>query len=412
MTVGDAAYRATQRAGLLRFAAGSRHDAGFGHLDDEGRLDPAMPAELYVTCRMTHVFAMGLLGGETPAPGGPDAEALRGLVQHGVDALLDGPLHDRENGGWFSRVNPDGSVAALKEAYGHAHAVLAASSAKAAGVDRAGELLDRALAVQNDRFWDEAAGLVVEEWDPAWTELSQYRGMNSTMHTVECYLAAGDVTSDRMWYRRAGRMAARLVGWAGNNGWRIPEHFTADWEPLLEYNRDQPAHPFRPYGATVGHGLEWARLLVQTDASLGDEAPAGLREAGASLAERAIADGWHADGADGFVYTTDWEGRPIVQARMHWVLCEAAATSEVLRQLTGDPRHAADLQRWWDYADRYLVDRERGSWHHELGPENRPQAQTWAGKPDAYHTYQALWIQDLPVVPSFASAIRDGVGTG
>lgn len=70
------------------------------------------------------------------------------------------------------------------------------------------------------------------------------------------------------------------------------------------------------------------------------------------------------------------------------------------------------LQRWWYYADRYLVDSERGSWHHELGPENRPQAQTWAGKPDAYHTYQALWIQDLPVVPSFASAIRDGVATG
>ena len=406
MTVGDAAYRTGQRAGLLRFAAGSRHPAGFGHLDDEGGLDPAGGAELYITCRMTHVFAMGLLGGETPAPGGPDAAALRGLVEHGVDALLEGPLHDRENGGWFARVNPDGSVAPLKEASGPGAVGGAARCAAGAGMDRPGELLAGGGAVQSDRFWDEAAGLVVEEWDPAWTELSPYRGLNSNMHTVECYLAAGDVTGDRLWYQRAGRMAARVVGWASGNGWRIPEHFTADWEPQLEYNRDQPAHPFRPYGATVGHGLEWARLLVQTDASLGDEAPAGLRAAGIALADRAIADGWHADGADGFVYTTDWEGRPIVRARMHWVLCEAVATSAVLGQVTGDPRHASDLQRWWDYADRYLVDRERGSWYNELGPENQPQSLTWSGKPDAYHTYQALWIQDLPTVPSFASALR------
>ena len=40
--------------------------------------------------------------------------------------------------------------------------------------------------------------------------------------------------------------------------------------------------------------------------------------------------GWAADGSDGFVYTTDWEGRPVVQERMHWVLTEAIATSTVL----------------------------------------------------------------------------------
>ena len=36
---------------------------------------------------------------------------------------------------------------------------------------------------------------------------------------------------------------------------------------LLDYNRDQPAHPFRPYGVTPGHGLEWSRLTVQARTS-------------------------------------------------------------------------------------------------------------------------------------------------
>ncbi|MFV0406882.1 MAG: AGE family epimerase/isomerase [Propioniciclava sp.] len=406
MTPGTSADRAIQRSELLRFAANSRHPAGFGHLDSTGKLDPTQPVELYVTCRMTHTFALGLLAADPPAPHGPDADTLRSLAQQGVQALLEGPLHDPEHGGWFARVNTDNTTAPLKEAYGHAHVVLAASSALAGGIHRAAELLEQALTVQSERFFDVDAGLVVEEWDPAWRQLSEYRGMNSNMHTVECYLAAGDVTGDPQWHTKAGRMATRLVSWASANDWRIPEHFTADWTPMMDYNLEQPAHPFRPYGATIGHGLEWARLLIQVHASLGAAAPAGLQEAGIALADRAISDGWHADGADGFVYTTDWEGRPIVRSRMHWVICEAIATSAILSQVTGDPRHDSDLHRWWDYADEFLVDHHAGSWHHELGPDNRPQSRTWAGKPDAYHTYQALLVQDLPVVPSFATALR------
>ncbi len=40
-TPGDARHLADQRADLLRFAAGSRHDLGFGYLDESGGLDPA-----------------------------------------------------------------------------------------------------------------------------------------------------------------------------------------------------------------------------------------------------------------------------------------------------------------------------------------------------------------------------------
>lgn len=347
----------------------------------------------------------GPAGREAPAESGPDADALRALAQHGVDALLDGPLRDTVNGGWFAGVNPDGSLLSTKMAYAHAFVILAATSAKVAGLDRADELLELALSTQSERFWDEEVGLSVEEWDATWSELSTYRGVNSNMHTVECYLAAGDVTGDKLWHRRAGRIAATVAGWARGNEWRIPEHFTSSWEPMLEFHADEPAHPFQPYGATVGHGLEWARLLVAVHESLGDEAPEGLVEAAVALTERAVADGWHADGADGFVYTTDWQGKPVVGARMHWVLCEAINTSEVLHRVTDDERHAEDLERWWDYADRYLIDHERGSWHHELSVTNEVQFDTWPGKPDAYHAYQAAWMQDLPTTPSYTSAI-------
>jgi mannose/cellobiose epimerase-like protein (N-acyl-D-glucosamine 2-epimerase family) len=395
---------ASLRRDLLRFAQGSRHPLGFGWLREDGRLDDTRPVELWITCRMTHVLCLGLLADERPAPGGPGTAELHGLAAHGVRALTT-TLRDAEYGGWYAGVDEDGPVADAKQAYGHAFVLLAGSSALAAGLDGARTLLDHAVDVHERRFWDDEEGLGVEEWDRAWTRLDDYRGLNANMHTVEAYLAVGDVTGDATWHRRAGRIAARVVGWARDNQWRIPEHFDDAWRPLLEHNRGDPAHPFRPYGATVGHGLEWARLLVAAGASLGSEAPPGLVDAAVSLYRRAVSDGWAADGADGFVYTTDWSGRPVVRSRMHWVVAEAVNAAEVLGRATGDEQYRDDAARWWAYADRFLVDREHGSWHHELDADNRPSGTVWPGKPDVYHAYQAALLPMLPVVPSFAAAL-------
>jgi sulfoquinovose isomerase len=407
---GDRQYLAAQRAGLLRFAQGSRHPLGFGWLDDVGALVPDRPVELWITCRMTHVMSLGLLADEPPAPGGPDRSTLADLAAHGVCALTT-TLADQVHGGWFAAIGPDGSVDDAKQAYGHAFVLLAASSASAAGVEGAAALLDEASWVHDARFWDEDAGLVVEGWDRSWSHLDDYRGINANMHTVEAYLAVGDVTGDPHWYARAGRIAERVVDFARENHWRIPEHFDAAWTPLPEYNKEVPAHPFRPYGATVGHGLEWARLLVAVAATLADPAPGGLVEAAVALTDRATSDGWAVDGADGFVYTTDWQGRPVVRSRMHWVLAEAANTAEVLHRVTGEQRYQDDVRRCWAYADRWLVDHRLGSWHHELDPANTPSAEVWSGKPDVYHAYQAALLPLLPVAPSFAKALADRGGT-
>lgn len=403
-------HRRTQRALLLRFAAGSRRPEGFGYLDERGYVVPARPVELWITCRMTHVFGLGLLAGEPPADGGPRHEELRELAGHGVAALLDGPLRDRHHGGWSAAVDGADVVDPAKQAYAHAFVVLAGSTAATAGVARGEELLAAALEVQEERFWDEAEGMVVEEWDAAWTRPDDYRGVNSAMHTVEAYLAAGAATGDRRWRERASRIARRVAGWARERGWRVPEHFDARWTPLPEHNRDRPADPFRPYGATVGHGLEWARLMVTVRTSGADAggAAAGtpdLMEAAEALADRAVADGWAADGHDGFVYTTDWEGRPVVRQRMHWVVAEAIATSAVLHWATGEARHAADAERWWAYAARHLIDPADGSWRHELDPDGTPAATTWPGRPDVYHAYQAALAADTPGAPSFAAGL-------
>lgn len=377
---------------LLRFARGSVHpDGGFGWLSDDGTLQPERPVELWISCRMTHVFALAHLMGHDWA--GP-------LVDHGVAALT-GRFRDPVNGGWYAAVGPDGPLGRTKTAYEHAFVVLAASSAAVAGRPGADDLLAEALDVLHRHFWDDDAGMVVEEWDEAWTTLDGYRGVNANMHTVEALLAVGDL-------ERAERIVTRVVhGFARENDWRIPEHFDASWNPLPDYNRDEPAHPFRPYGATIGHWFEWSRLTLSLRAALGDAAPDWMFHDAAALFDAGVDEGWAVDGADGFVYTVDWDGTPVVRQRMHWVVTEALAAAATLDEVTDDPSYLAWHARWWAYADAYVIDHERGSWHHELDPENRPSAGTWAGKPDVYHAFQATLAPRLPVYPPFARAIKE-----
>ncbi|GAA4730303.1 hypothetical protein GCM10023350_11920 [Nocardioides endophyticus] len=384
---------------LLEFARASAHpDGGFAWLDDDGNPLLGRPVELWITCRMTHVFTLAHLMGRPYA-----AE----LVDHGIAALT-GRMRDAEHGGWWAAVDGDGPTVRSKTAYEHAFVVLAASSATAAGRPGSAELLREALDVLDRHFWDAEAGMVVEQWDEAWTVLDDYRGVNANMHAVEALLAAADVTGDAGLRDRARQIVTTVVhGFARANHWRIPEHFDAHWRPQLGYNRDEPTHPFRPYGATVGHWFEWSRLTLGLRAALGDDAPDWMLADAVALFDAGVREGWAVDGAAGFVYTVDWDGTPVVRERMHWVATEAIAAAATLAQVTGDPAYAVCEDVWWSYADQHLIDRERGSWHHELDPENRPASGTWAGKPDVYHAIQATLVPRLPVSPAFAVALRD-----
>ncbi|WP_425389388.1 AGE family epimerase/isomerase [Cryptosporangium arvum] len=389
------AWLDAERDRLFDFAERSKHPLGFGWLTDDGALDADHPLELWITCRMTHVFALATLLGR---PGAAE------LTDHGVRALTEN-FRDREHDGWFASISADGPVDDSKAAYPHSFVILAASSAAAAGRPGAEALLTDALAVNEQWFWREDDGMVVDSWNRDFSALDPYRGVNANMHTVEAYLAAADVTGDLVWQARADRITRRVLEWASGNEWRIPEHFDEAWNPLLEYHRDQPRHQFQPYGATIGHGLEWARLVLHlAAASSADD----LRAGAVSLFDRAVADGWATDGADGFVYTTDWSGRPVVRDRLHWVVNEATNAAAALWIATGDTRYAAPYQQWWDYAEQYLIDRRNGSWRHELDEHNAPSTSVWSGKPDAYHAVQATVIPQLPLAPSMATALARG----
>jgi mannose/cellobiose epimerase-like protein (N-acyl-D-glucosamine 2-epimerase family) len=247
--------------------------------------------------------------------------------------------------------------------------------------------------------------MFVDSWNRDFTELADYRGVNANMHGVESLLAAADVTDDHALRERALAISSRVaLEFAQPQSWRIPEHFDPHWRPELQHHQDRPDDPFQPYGATVGHGLEWSRLLLHLEASLADP-PDWLLPAAEALFDRAVLDGWAVDRADGFIYTTDWDGIPVVRDRMHWVVAEAIAAAAALRRRTGEDRYSGLATTWWTYAERYLFDRTYGSWHHQLDASNHVIETVWPGKPDLYHAVQATVIPRLPLAPSMATAL-------
>jgi sulfoquinovose isomerase len=371
-----------------------REDGLAAWLDDSGAPDPSHPSETWISARMAHVH---YLGGMRGLPGN-DPIARRLMV--GIRDVA----KDHPNGGW-NETEP--ATSAGKAAYSHAFVVLAASTGAMAGDAVAADVLGDALKVVDERFWDPEFGMFRDSWTRDWSTLDSYRGINANMHMVEAMLAASDATGDPEWSHRALAICEFVIAQSEANGWRIPEHFDDRWIPQLEFNADHPADQFKPYGATVGHSFEWARLIAQA-APLSADAPR-LGEAARALFARASADGWARNGEPGFVYTTQWSGEPVVADRFHWVIAEAIASAAVLHATTGVAEYAERYAEWWDYVAMFVMDRDRGSWHHQLDAENHPTATVWAGKPDLYHAYQAVLISQLPPATSVAAAVRGDI---
>lgn len=383
---------------IFEFGRRSRVKIGFGWLDNNGVVVPK-PSELWITARMTHTFALAALMGRPGA---------RQLVDHGISSLRT-EFHDDEFGGWFAAVDDHGVADDSKSGYAHSFVLLAAASAAAAGRPEARKLLDDALAVADGKFWDHEANMCFDSWNRAFTETERYRGGNSSMHSVEAYLIAADVTNEVKWLERALHIAEVMIhGFARNNHYRVFEHFDPAWNPLPEYNADHRADRFRAYGSTPGHWVEWARLLLHLRAALEARdmhTPDWLLEDARGLFDAACRDAWEPDGHPGFVYSVDWNGNSVVTSRIRWVPVEAIGGAAALYKATKDEKYAQWYERIWDHVHEHFIDYENGSWWQELDENGKVSSSVWDGKADIYHLMHCLIVPRLPLSPGLAPAL-------
>lgn len=377
-------------------------DGGFFQLDDRGLpikryaasgKEPAR--EIHVTTRMVHCFAIARLMGR------PGAEAF---IDQGMDFLWRSH-RDAAKGGYFWGIGRDGPSDPLKQAYGHAFVLLAASSAKLVGHPDADRLLADVSEVLRTRFWEAKHGAVREEFSADWQPISAYRGQNSNMHLTESTMAAFEATGDKSYLDMAESIAGLIIGkLARASGWRVAEHFDENWQLDRDYSNGDV---FRPAGTTPGHSLEWTRLLLQLW-ELGGRRLAWLPEAAKALFEQATAGGWNAK-EGGFYYTLDWSDKPRLRNRLWWPASEGIGAAAFMNAIDGDPAYEGWYRSIWDFAANQLIDPAHGGWKTEALDPAGKIAPLFEGKPDLYHALQACLI---PLLPPTGSITRGLTTTG
>lgn len=375
---------------------------GFFDLDERGvplptgwPPAPVKATNLFQTTRMIHCFSIGHLMGR---PGAAN------LIDHGMEYMWN-KHRDTVNGGYFWANGLLAPVNDSKQHYGHAFVLLAAASAKVAGHPQADRLLEDISEVLETRFWEADKGAGAEEFTANWQPLGTYRGSNSNMHLTEALIAAYEATGDREYIEKAQSVASLLIEKsAANNDWRLPEHFHEDWSVDLDYDRDV----FRPFGSTVGHWLEWTRLILLLWELTG-RVHDWMRAAAQTLFDKAIHEGWDRK-RGGFYFTVGWSGEPVDRDRYWWPATEAIGAASFLNQIDGAPLYEDWYRRVWDWCNLYLIDHELGSWHHQLNDDLQPVSDPWFGKPDIYHSLQACLIPLLPTNGSLtAGLLKHGI---
>jgi sulfoquinovose isomerase len=388
----------THRAYLIRdahrqltfFDASLGQNGGLATLDFAG-VPVVGPQELITTTRLVHSYALAHVAGR------PDSA---GIIDRGMADLWT-RHRDAQHGGYMWGVDESGITDGVKLAYGHAFVLLAAATAKQAGHPDADRLLLDVTQIIDHHFWDDSAGLMRDEFRRDWQPFSTYRGMNANMHTVEAMLTAYEVTGQVLYLNRARRILDFFVGrMAPAENWRLPEHYTQDWQIDRTYEGDPM---FRPAGSTPGHSFELARLLLQMWDVSGRDGNAALGQA-RLLVDRALADAWDA-AHGGFIYTLAADGSVARPARYWWPVTEAIGVLAALIKLDPQPGDEVWYRRLWDFADTHLIDHARGGWFPELAADNTKAMDQFTGKPDIYHALQADLFPLVPNISHCASAL-------
>ncbi|WP_430505747.1 AGE family epimerase/isomerase [Haloparvum sp. PAK95] len=366
-----------------------RDESVGGHvaqLDEEtGAVYDPDSRHLVATCRFVSNFA---LGATLDGPGWCPSAA-----RHGLEFLESAHRQSAGGGASDGAADTGGGYAWLldgrevvddrRSPYGHAFVLLAHARAAAAGVDGADP--DRVATLLDDRFRDEN-GLLGPVQGPDWKPRESYRGQNPNMHACEAFLAAYEATDDAAYLDRSLAIARRMTVDLADAEGRIWEHYTADWEPDHDYNRDDPEHQFRPWGFQPGHHAEWAKLLAGLARHRDDD---WLLARARELFDEALT-GWDAE-RGGFYYTLDFDGEPVIADKYGWPVAEAIGAAAALFEHTDERQYHERYNQFWDYADSHLV-APGGNWYAKLTAENeRVPADEGPAVEPGYHPIGACY---------------------
>lgn len=353
---------------------------------DDGRLFDTHFKQLVSSTRIIVNYATaGMLFGR---------QDYLGIARHGLN-YLEKVHFQAESQTYAWTLDNHQPLDMTQQAYGYAFVLLAYAAARKSGLVSDDSKLLMVYDLLETRFWQAEYGLYADEIS-ANGELSDYRGQNANMHLCEAMLAAYEATGLSQFLERAKLLAHNIaVRQADLTDGLVWEHYTPNFAPDWEYNKEDPKNLYRPWGFQPGHQTEWTKLLL----ILHRHAPQDWQvQRAKSLFDRAYQQAWDAQ-QGGLVYGFDPQGNWCDDDKYFWVQAESFAAAAMLYKVTDEEKYLAQYQALWQYSWEHMVDHQYGAWFRVLRRDNSKYSdqKSAAGAKCDYHTLGACFevLRDL-----------------
>jgi len=317
----------------------------------------------------------------------------RALARRAYEYLT-GHFLDRQHGGYFWELDPEGHVLDdKKKVYGQAFCIYALAEyyrtfSEPAALQQAVEVFDLIEAHASDRQYGGYFEVMSRDWQPCADmrlsdkDMNEKKSMNNHLHVLEGY-----TNLLRVWLTRRGRSA--LGSERKEQG---QDALATSLRSLIELfrrrivNSEQThfQHFFddtwapRSDSYTFGHDIEGSWLLCEAEEALGDT---DGRSLAVKIARAVLEEGLDRDGG---LFYEGRDGRIVNPNKEWWPQAEAVVGFWNAWQLTEDAAFQEAAVRCWQFIKDRVVDRAHGEWFWCIRPDGtpdpvQPKVSAWKG---------------------------------
>jgi len=326
---------------------------------------------------------------------GHDTNAAMQAARHGY-VFLTQRFHDAKNGGFYSKVNDQGSPTdPRKHAYLNAFAIYGLSAYYRASKDRTAlQAAQAAFTTLDRRAYDPVNGgyyeMFTEDWkpildpkEPGYVGRNGHKTYNTHLHLMEAFAELYRIWPDETLRRRLTELVhinANTVRFPGADC--NVDAFWPNWRYV-----EEP----RNLRASYGHDIECAWLVIDAARTLG-MSPYLFRPWAETLCRYSLEFGYDKE------YGGFYNGGPIGKAaddlkKTWWVQAEALPAMLEMYRTTGDIRYYEAFKQTLDFVEEHQM-APQGSWWAErerdgTASQNASRTSMWQG---AYHSGRAMMV--------------------
>jgi mannobiose 2-epimerase len=351
----------------------------------------------------------------------PSRREFLDWARHGFRFLED-TLKDKEHGGYFYMVTPEGvpirgeDEYQTKTAYGHAFliyalAALARASDDAAVLEAAKECFRWLDAHAHDPVHGGYYQFLTEDGTPM---KEGYKGappkdQNSSIHLLEGLTELYLAWPDPVVRERLEEMLALVRDTIPHPDGYLRLFFSADWQAISHRDRGREfiiANSARDH-VTLGHDVETAYLMLEAAEALGQPDDPKTLQVAKRLVDHALEKGWDPESpgfADRYYYFEGEAELSIIRPMKNWWTQAEAMNTFLLfaKRFPTDPMvYEGRFLDMWNFIQAHLIDHEHGGWYEwatDISPERKDGRKGHIWK-STYHNSRALlecirWLEE------------------